>query len=370
MNTESEYKSSGFTPVPDQLFDIQNKMTHWGRFIGQVPSANIIDCQNLYSYKELNNHRKKNNIRLKEWQAFQLSDNNKFICGALYNAKQFSVIALSYYDRETKEHYLYKKFIRPSHLTIADGNLPSKSHYHNKNIHYSIIRNSAGNKTEIKIRWPKNVKLPALELDLLLKETAPGMTICQPFLRRETKRETNKETDKNFNKENRPLYSYKNFMPAQAKITLANKAIELSANSFGILDDHKGFYPKEVNYDWGTAGGYINNVLIGFNLTRNQIKDPENFNENCLWYDGEMIALPAIKVSHLKDSWHYKDEKGLIDITFTQLVNNKQKFHLGFVYMDYQGPFGLFNGYITHPQHGKIAISDMLGMAERKRYKL
>lgn len=369
MNIKAEL--SNFKPVPEQLFDAKTRSVHWGRFVGQVQSANIIDCQNLYAHKKSQDYRDKNNERinnkrLKEWQAFQLSDNKKLICGALYNAKQFSVIALSYYDSETKEHYLYKKFVRPSHLTIADGNLPSKSYYHNKSIHYSINRNSAGNKTEVKIRWPKNGKLPALELDLLLKETAPGMTICQPFLRRETKQETNKDSSK----ESRPLYSYKNLMPAQAKITLANKVIELSANSFGILDDHKGFYPKEVNYDWGTAGGYINNVLVGFNLTRNQIKDPEHFNENCLWYDGEMIAFPAIKVSHLKDSWHYKDEKGLIDITFTQLVNNKQKFRLGFVYMDYQGPFGLFNGYITHPQHGKIAIIDMLGMAERKRYKL
>jgi hypothetical protein len=159
-------------------------------------------------------------------------------------------------------------------------------------------------------------------------------------------------------------------MPARSVLTLANTIIPMNEKSFGILDDHKGFYPKQVNYDWGTAGGYINNTLVGFNLTRNQIRNPEQFNENCLWYDGNLIALPAIEVTHLEDGWHYKDKHGLVDMMFTPLVNNKQKFHFGFVYMDYQGPFGLFNGYITHPQHGKIAISDMLGMAERKRYKL
>lgn len=362
MNTKTEFKLSGFTPVPDQLFDVRNNTTHWGRFVGQVPSANIIECQNLYSYKESDDYRQKNNKRLKEWQAFQLSDNEKFICGALYNAKQFSVIALSYYDRVTQEHYLYKKFVRPKHLSIADGDLPSRSQYNQGKIDFSIIRNHSGNRTEVAIRWPKTRRLPKLELDLILEEASPGMTICQPF--------SKKETNKNSSKESRPLYSYKNFMPAQASIKIDDIPIVMSEKSFGIIDDHKGFYPKQVNYDWGTAGGYLNNTLIGFNLTRNQIKDPEQFNENCLWYDGEMVALPAITVSHNQDGWHYKDEKGLVDITFTQLVNNKQKFHFGFVYMDYQGPFGLFNGYITHSQHGKIAISDMLGMAERKRYKL
>ena len=132
----------------------------------------------------------------------------------------------------------------------------------------------------------------------------------------------------------------------------------------------KAFIPRKVNYDWGTAGGYINNKLIGFNLTRNQIKNPEQFNENCLWYDGDLLALLAIEVAHLNDCWHYKDKHGLIDVVFRQEVNNKQKFHLGCVYMDYQGPFGFFNGYITHPKYGKVAIKNMLGMAERKRYKL
>lgn len=362
MNKNTEYKSSGFTSVPEYLFDVRTNTTHWGRFVGQVPVANIIDSQNLYSYKASESYRSKNNKRLKEWQAFQLIDKTKIICGVLYQAKQFSVVAISLYDLASKDHHLYKKFVLPKNLSIADGNLPSKSQYNQGGIKYSIVRNLSGSNTEIMIRWPKTGKLPKLELDLVLKEESPGMTICQPF--------SNKESNKDSNKESRPLYSYKNLMPAQAKIKIDNKSMIMDENSFGILDDHKGFYPKEVNYDWGTGAGYVNNKLVGFNLTRNQIKDPERFNENCLWYDGDMIALPAIKVSHLKDSWHYKDEKGLVDITFTQLVNNKQKFHLGFVYMDYQGPFGLFNGYITHPQHGKIAISDMLGMAERKRYKL
>ncbi len=347
-----------FIPAPRQLFDKRAANTNWGTFIGQVDSANIIDCPNMYQYKDLDNYKIKNNKRLKEWQAFQLSDNQKFICGALYQAKQFAVVAISYYDRLTEQHYLYKKFVRPSQLTIADGSLPSESFYHHNGIEFSIKRDARAEKTIVKVRWPKQRKLPSLELDLVLTETSPGMTICQPF----------SNLDKE--KENRPLYSYKNLMPARSIVTLANTIVSLKENSVGILDDHKGFYPRYVNYDWGTAGAYVDNKLVGFNLTRNQIRNPEQYNENCLWYDGHLIALPAIEVTHLDNAWHYKDQHGLVDMMFTPQVNNKQKFHLGFVYMDYQGPFGLFNGHITHPQHGKIVINDMLGMAERKRYKL
>jgi hypothetical protein len=351
-------KVRAVNPAPCQLFDKRTATINWGTFTGQVESANIIDCEKLYDYKGFIDHREKNNKRLKEWQAFQLSDNEKFICGALYQAKQFAVVAISYYDRISEQHYLYKKFVRPSQLIIADGALPSKSSYEYNGITFSITRDRKAEKTEVMVRWPKQGKLPSLELDLVLEETSAGMTICQPF------------SNPNKTKENRPLYSYKNLMPARSTLKLDNTIVPMSENSFGILDDHKGFYPKKVNYDWGTAGSYIDNTLVGFNLTRNQIRDPEQFNENCLWYDGSLFALPAIEVTHLEDGWHYKDKYGLVDLMFTKLVNNKQKFHLGFVYMDYQGPFGLYNGYITHPQLGKIAISDMLGMAERKRYKL
>lgn len=333
-------------PAPTKLLDVESNQIEWGTFLGQVPNANIVDCKGLYLDKR-NNYK-----RLKEWQAFQISDNQRFICGALYNGKQFGVIALSYYDKASKKHYLYKKFVRPSNLDIADGSLPSCSRYNSKKITFSISRDTSGKKTEVVIRWPASRKLPALELDATLTESAPGMSICQPF------------------ESSRPLYSYKNLMPAQANIKFNNVPVYLAPTTIAILDDHKGFYPRHVNYDWGTAGAYIDGKILGFNLTRNQIRSPETYNENCIWYDGELLPLPAIEVTHEKNEWHYQDKNGLVDVTFTPLVANTEKFHLGFYFMDYQGPFGLFDGYITHPRCGKLAISNMLGMAERKRYKL
>ena len=185
-----------------------------------------------------------------------------------------------------------------------------------------------------------------------MDESQSGMSICQPLTK------------------HRPLYSYKNLMPGKVNMSLDNKPVTFSDKGFGIIDDHKGYYPKTVNYDWGTAGTYINNKLTGFNLTRNQVLNPEQFNENCLWLDGKVWALPAITVSHEKHSWHYTDVAGMVDLHFTELVPNSQKFHLGFVYMDYQGPFGLFNGVIHHPEVGAVEFKNVLGMAERKRYKL
>jgi hypothetical protein len=60
-----------------------------------------------------------------------------------------------------------------------------------------------------------------------------------------------------------------------------------------IIDDHKGYYPCVMKYDWITALGYAGNGrLVGFNLTDNQVQDHEKYNENCLWLDGKMYPRP------------------------------------------------------------------------------
>lgn len=347
MNNAKEAVVGGrFKITPNRLVCSESGDIAWGRFIGQVDDANLKACLPLYRSGN------KNDKRLKEWQAFQLSDSNKFVCGVLYNAKLFAVVAVSYYDRKSGDHFLYKKFVYPSSLSIADGTLPSQSKYEKKGITFCINRDMNLKETNISLYWPGTSKLPEFNLDVSMFEETPGMTICQPF------------------RKQRPLYSYKNIMPATASLTLAGARVFFDKDIIGIIDDHKGYYPQTVNYDWGTAGACIDNKIIGFNLTRNQVLDPEENNENCLWLDGELFFLPAIHVTHHDNYWHYQDDKGMIDLRFTPMVNNIQKFHLGLVYMDYQGPFGLFDGFINHPQAGKVAIHKMLGMAERKRYKL
>lgn len=337
-----------FTPTPESLFDAKSGKVNWGTFHGQVGKCNLLDIPGMYSKFD------KNDKRLKEWQAFQLGDGDLFICGAIYNAKQFAVIALAFYQHSSGTHHLYKKFVRPSRITVADGTLPSVSAFEGKTNEpqFRLIRDKDNN-SRVEIYWPASGKLPELKFNASLEDNFNGMSICQPF------------------SSQRPLYSYKNLMPANAHIQLGDKTFDVNSDKgYAIIDDHKGYYPKEVNYDWGTAAENISGQRIGFNLTRNQIVNQDDFNENCLWVDDQLYLLPAIKVTHHDDYWHYQDTNGDVDVKFYPLVKNSQKFHLGFVYMNYQGPFGHFSGHISHPDSGKVAINNMLGMAERKRYKL
>lgn len=337
-----------FSQTPSSLFDPNKGEVNWGTFQGQVQNCNLIDIPGLYSNDD------DNEKRLKEWQAFQLGNDDLFICGAIYNAKQFAIIGLAVYQRSTNSHYLYKKFVRPSKMQVADGRLPSDSHFHGGDGKLSFsMKRTEKQGCEVDIYWPGNKKLPELRLHAQLQDNFNGMTICQPFPGQ------------------RPLYSYKNLMHANAELQLGTRIFCLNSdNSYAIIDDHKGYYPQEVNYDWGTAAGYIDGRLTGFNLTRNQIVLQEKFNENCLWVDGEMHLLPAVNVTHHKDYWHFQDAFGDIDIKFYRQVENSQNVNLLFKYIDYQGPFGFFDGYIRHPDVGEIPIHRLLGMAERKRYKL
>ena len=77
------------------------------------------------------------------------------------------------------------------------------------------------------------------------------------------------------------------------------------------MDDHKGFYPYVMQYDWVTGMGYSQEgKLQGFNLTDNQVRDHERFNENCLWLDGKNVSTPTYKNSTTGwHNWYLEDQR-------------------------------------------------------------
>ena len=49
-------------------------------------------------------------------------------------------------------------------------------------------------------------------------------------------------------------------------------------DSFVLMDDHKGYYPYVMRWDWVTGGGVdARGRRIGFNLTRNDSIDPARY---------------------------------------------------------------------------------------------
>jgi hypothetical protein len=174
---------------------------------------------------------------------------------------------------------------------------------------------------------------------------------------------------------NRAMYSTKILMPCSGTLFSSGRVHHFDpANATGILDDHKGYYPYRLHYDWITSFGMdASGRRVGFNLTDNQVKDQARYNENRLWIDGFIHSLPPVKItrSHGRESpWIIQDTEGMVDLVFHPEVSHDIKVKLGIVEIDYAGPFGRFEGRLRSPTGESIEASRLYGMGEDKNVRL
>ena len=296
-----------------------------------------------------------NNQRLKEWQAFQLGNEDYFILAVLYSAKLAGLVQFICYDRKKDKKYLYERIVPAWSLKIPGSLWNSEGVYHSPDLNLRIHDRLDQEKFVIEVETNAFKDLPDVtarfEAIHDLKRVTP-IVVSLPL------------------GENRALYSHKCLMPMQGNLTLGEEKIVFSqGNSFAIIDDHRAFYPYVLKYDWVTGVGYESGKLTGFNLTCNQVKDQERYNENCLWMDGKLHLLPPVKFSRpegVAKDWIIKDDYGMVDIVFTPTVPGNIDMNLLVLKTKYRGPFGKFKGYIKESAGSKISVDKFFGMGEEK----
>ncbi len=290
------------------------------------------------------------NIKLKEWEAFQAGNSDYFIFGAVYNAKLASINFISIYDIKAEKKYHYFKYTSPFAQKIGSGVGSSETSC-----------NSGKMKIDIKNRLNDGYLIVESELyskefgkaSLKIKafDSSKPMVVVLPF------------------SEKKGMYSHKALLKMEGKLNIGGKEIVFdSKDSFFILDDHKGFYPRNMKYDWTTGAGFIEGKLSAFNFTDNQVINKDTYNENCLWVGEKFYPLPPVKFKRDEKNWYIKDDSGQVDLIFTPRENNEIKFDYIIMKSDYEAPYGTFKGTIK-TSDGEIILDDkqFFGMGEKKR---
>ncbi|SHH88774.1 DUF2804 family protein [Sporanaerobacter acetigenes] len=295
------------------------------------------------------------NFRLKEWEAFQAGNRDIFIFGVVYTPKISTLICLVIYDKRNKKLYDYEKIINTKRASIGKGLFNSETKGQIKAYYMRYENNLRKNEIAVEAKMGPH-DLPMAILDIKAYHITEPIVICQPF------------------GENRGLYSHKNFMPMEGYLILGDEKIVFNKeNSHMIIDDHKGYYPYNMKYDWVTGWGKDNSGnTFAFNLTDNQVLDHEKYNENCIWIDGKMNVLPPIKVERKYENdevWNIKDEYDMVNISFYPETKTEIKFNYLIVKSDYEAPIGSYKGYFKLGDR-KIDIVECFGMGEKKRIRI
>ena len=295
-------------------------------------------------------------FRLKEWQAFQLGNSRWFMLAVLYNAKVSALAQFIVYDKERNKKYLFEKILPSWKIKIPASIWDGSQSFRDKDCSIEIVSALAKGRFYINIIIRDQKGLPDMEghFEAIHDEglVAP-IVVSIPMGK------------------NRGVYSHKCLMPMQGSLILGGEKIEfLRKESFAIIDDHKGFYPYALKYDWVTAAGYDEKGrLAGFNLTDNQSIDPEKYNENCLWVDGRLDLLPPVKFDRpqgVEGDWLIRDRYGMVDLSFKTVSMGRIDMNMLVLKVDYFGPFGYVSGTIRNSQGNTLDFDRYFGMGEQK----
>lgn len=337
------------TPAPESI--VTKGRFNFGTFIEPVKKINLLDASmpflnplfNLFKF-----------FRLKEWQAFQMGNDKYFIMAAVYSAKVMSIVQFIVYDIKANKKYKYEKRMPWWKVRIAKGLYGTSSFHHSRNFKIKVSNDLDNGQIRLEVEIKKNGKLPPLRGTLIgfhHDEEVQPQVVSLPLGR------------------NRGMYSHKVLMPLKGVVKFDEAVLNFGPdNSHMLLDDHKGFYPYIMKYDWVTGATHLDGHLFGFNLTDNQVKDQLTYNENCIWWKGKVHPLPPVKMERpdgIDEKWLIKDEYDMVNLEFKPVVNTRVKLNVLFLSSDYHGPYGHFSGYLRNSAGEKIEIKRIFGMGEK-----
>ena len=342
--------------APDAL--VHEGTITYGSWPGIPGEANLIDAARPYHYPV---PRFLKRLRLKEWRAIQAGDREWFLCAVLYDAKFMSMASIDLWDRVNKKKYGFRnifpgsRFSMPSNLGFAEthANSGSSSISIGLDPKAGVLRLMASSR-------PRSTGADAFTLDLdfdISEGASAPFSVCHPLGL------------------NRAMYSTKILMPCSGTLSVDGREHKFeSTSASGAFDDHKGYYPYRLHYDWVTGFGMDGaGRRIGFNLTDNQVKDQVRYNENRLWVGNDIYPLPPVKITRpygVESPWNIQDTEGMVDLVFQPEVSHDIQIKLGIAEIDYAGPFGRYEGKLRTPSGEVINASILYGMGEDKSVRL
>jgi len=328
---------------------VETGRIHFGTCDRPIADVNLIDAQPF----SVPLPRPLRALRLKEWQAFQLGTSRWFVAVALFDAKLLALAQVKIYDRERRSKHVFERKLPSWTMRAPRSLLDSEMGWTDGGSSIRFFNHLAGDRIELRLELPASAHMPALSGSLaLLADGCEPQVVSIPFA------------------DNRGMYSHKACLAPEGELRLGDEVIAFSpADGYALMDDHKGYYPYVMRWDWITGGGHdARGRRIGFNLTRNDSIDPERFNENCVWIDGRRHLLPSVafvrRPELQPEVWEVRDEAGEVAVDFEIELDGYVRVNALVVESRYRGPFGRVRGHVRGPGGERIVLDGMFGMGE------
>lgn len=300
---------------------------------------------------------KDNKSRIKEWDYYYVGNKDYGIALTIADNSYMALISVSYLDFKNKID-ITKSVMK--FFTFGKLNLPSSSKegdlsFENKKCQISFKHE--GNRRHLVLHYKKFNKKEDLRADIYLEETnEDSMVIATPF-----------------NKKAHFYYNQKiNLLKSSGYMKLGENIIDLSENTYGVLDWGRGVWTYSNTWYWSSLNSTYQGKRIGFNLGYG-FGDTSNASENMLFYNDRAYKLNDVhfdipiskhgRDDYLKE-WKFRSDMGDINLTFTPILNRHANLNIIFLKSIQNQVFGLFSGYFVID--GKeIYFENLPGFAEK-----
>lgn len=341
-------------PTPKDL--VKDGKCVFGTFDKEFETMDLVSAKNPTRCPNFMNKSK-----LTLWEATEVHLKEGMLLAVVTDMALFGMTFNVFYDYRSKKVYSWTTNLKSKDTKIApnliNGSIAEAT---TENSHVKYINNFQNG--EAHLEGYADDKKDKIEYSFDLKRISLPCVASIPFGK------------------NRPLYSQKDFFKAIGTLTLNGEKMESDEDTCAVIDDHRGYYPRKMHYDWVTTLGKNEHngekIWLAFNLTRNQSINQEDYNENLIWFEGKTSILPPVTFKRDiptkdfkkegKQVWHIKDEHGMVDITFKVDGINAMITHALVVMIDYYITFGTLEGYIMDEDGNKYILDGSIGMGEDK----
>ena len=294
-----------------------------------------------------------NKYRLTLWEAAMINFDKVILLTAVCDMAIFGTVLTVIYDKRTRKCTYWKEAVPSSRAVISDTVINSaETVSKGKRVKVRLINNLERGEI-ITTGYANDKNAGTVDYRLKLSRVSKPSIVSIPF------------------DANRPLYSQKDLFGVEGYLEFNGERFEATASTAAVIDDHRGYYPRKSHYDWLTAMGTNEKdgkkQYFGFNLTRNQSVNQDDFNENLLWLEGSSSRLTPVIFKHKSPKlWHVQDTQGMVDISFELGDEFVMKATTGIINFDYHIAFGEIKGFICDEDGNRYTLDGMHAIGEDK----
>jgi hypothetical protein len=323
-----------------------------GMFSRPLDRVNPLDAR-LREGRDLPRFAK--SLLLKEWQHFALVDDRFYVSLAIFDTKRIGLAQVIVYDRRTGSLVERERKLLSRDMVLPDSLWDAQASAHKGAVSIEVHNRLRDGFHSIEFRCGAEGREEALQGRFECQEDPSRhvpLVVCLPLSR------------------HRAMYSHKGLFPLRGHLEIGGERHEFDpASSYCLVDVHKGYYPYVMKWKWATGAAVrAEGGLLGFNLTDNQVRDQERYNENALWVDGRMSLLPPVRFemdpSAPERDWRVRDREGRVSLEFTPEAVRRVDLNLLILASRYRGPFGSFRGTIVADDGTSHSLDGAYGMCE------